>query len=146
MEKENKNFIATISTIIIVILLFLLSIKSCKSCEQSNTSDTSFSSDLEEVGTTEAGIMAKNVIKQYLKNSDDADVDIKNVVNKEYHEFTVSMQTKNKNDFGSTIVSDISFNIKYKGGEWTDINNWEHADIIVYNENSGDINTIKGDY
>lgn len=94
--------------------------------------------------SSQAEIMAEDVIKQFIKNADDADINVESATPMKNGHFSILMSIKNKNDFGTEVNSKATFIMAFVSGDWTELSNWRYGDIIIGDDMTNEINTIPG--
>lgn len=98
-----------------------------------------------EASSTQASIKSEYYVKQKLSFSEEAKFEgDRRGEETAKNEFTVYQQLTAKNAFGVKTLYTYKIKMKFKGGEWTDIENWEYADLIIENTTTHEKQTYEG--
>jgi hypothetical protein len=85
-----------------------------------------------------ASVISQYFVKQNLKSPSTANFPFNNYSWSDPNETNKSIIIKSyvdaQNEFGGLIRNTYVINIKYKGGDWSDTNNWDMIDIKFVNQ------------
>lgn len=125
---------------IIYLFLFISSniilLTGCNSVDSKYGSGASFS---------QASIASEDFVKQKLSYPEEAEFqEDRRGEETAKNEFMVYQQFTAKNAFGVKTLYTYKVKMKFKGGEWTDNNNWEYADLVIENTTTHEQQSYEG--
>ena len=150
METKEKKSVTKGQVIGIIVFIFFLSwLFTGNETNPESVSTETAETEVVEATDSQAYIISQNYVKEVLKAPATADfpfADYSHIKNDE-DTHTVASYVDSENSFGANVRSNWTVTLTFKGGDWSDQNNWNLDRLIFDGEAiyvSEDINEAIG--